>query len=399
MTTGTRRRSSSAASEVSSPVPAETPTRKPSGETSGSWLHHKDTPSTQTSSPSPSSEPNRSPSADRHSDDIEDDDDKLLPLNPRRFTPTLHASLVSEILNLRRETESKTRTIDILERSLDESRTESEDLGVNLSQSTKEARSLKHQLGLLEGGSSSALSELAKERDDALENISDMRRKLDQSQKKSRSREEDVERRQMLWDRERESSETERRNLERKVHVVENRLKTVLNEVAAAQAAGSSFFHNGTPKADGGDSSTREGTMTGKGSDSASVYSSSPGRRRTSVTSMSTNDGGLVHNSRYSVISMAYDPNGKGDGLNLAQELDFDGDDGDEEDGFGDSALSDSPGALPEERPTSANSQVSHTVGNKARKILGLALQDRRSTDADVPTDTVSPSTDRKSVV
>lgn len=388
MTTGTRRRSPSAASEVSSPIPAETPSRNPSGEASRSWLH-RDTPSTRSSSLS--SAPNQSPSVDRHSDDVEDDDDNLLPFHPRRFTPTLHASLVSEILNLRRETESKTRTIDLLERNLDESRTESEDLGVNLSQSAKEARSLKHQLGLLEGGSSSALTELAKERDDALENISDMRKKLDQSQKRSRSCEEDVERRQTLWDRERETWENERRNLERKVHVVENRLKTVLNEVAAAQAAGS-FFHDGTPTADGSSSSTREGIMTGKNSDSASVYSGSQGRRRTSVTSMSTDGGGDAHNGRYSVISMAHGQDGKGDGLNLAQELDFDED---EFDTLADGGtLSDSPGALPEERPTSSHSQLSHTMGNKARKILGLVLQDRGSTDSDnTPTEIKSPAT------
>ena len=168
-----------------------------------------------------------------------------MPLDPRRFTPTLHASLVSEILNVRREAESKSKTIDILERGLDEARTENEELGTSLSRTTKETRSLKHHLQLLEGGTSSAMTELARERDEALENVTDMRKKFEQTQKKARSREEDVERTQTLWDRERESWESERRNLERKVHVVENRLRTVLNEVAAAQAAGT---FNGTPK-------------------------------------------------------------------------------------------------------------------------------------------------------
>lgn len=384
MTTGTKSRSASATSEGSFPTPAETPIRSPPRETSQSWLGRRESSSTQSSSTT--SAPNQSSSVDRNSDDVEDDTN-FKPFDPRRFTPTLHASLVSEILNLRHEVESKSKSIDILERSLDESRTESEDLGTSLSQNTKDTRSLQHQLKLLEGGSSSALTELAKERDEALENITDIRKKFEQTQKKARSREEDVERTQSLWDRERESWETERRNLERKVHVVENRLKVVLNEVAAAQAAGS---FNATPKVDRGESSIREGT-TGKDSDTGSVYSSSQGRRRTSVTSMSTDDGEL-HHGRYSVMSVAHGQ-GKGDGLNLAQELAFDEDE--EFVTLDDDPMSEPPGALPEEqRPTSVHSQMSHTMGMKARKILGLSMQDRRgSAEADAVSETTKSPT------
>ncbi|KAF5862854.1 hypothetical protein ETB97_011094 [Aspergillus alliaceus] len=292
----------------------------------------------------------------------------LSPLDPRRFTPTLHASLVSEILTLRRDVESKTKTIDVLERSLDESRTEAEDLSERLCHSTKETRSLKHQLQLLEGGTSSALIELAKERDEALENISDIRKKLDQAQKKARSREEEVDKTLELWNSDKESWEGVRRNLERKVHVVEGRLKMVLNEVAAVQAAGN--FHQAPTPDDAGLS--KEET-TGKDSDTASIHSSSQGRRRTSVTSVST-DGSDFHSLRYSVPSAVNIPGAKPDGINLAQELAFD-----EEEEFDlpdDDFTPYSPEALPEERPTSVHSQLSHTMemGAKARKILGLSL-------------------------
>jgi hypothetical protein len=264
--------------------------------------------------------------------------------------------------------ESKTKAIDVLERTLDESRTETEDLSERLSESTKETRSLKHQLQLLEGGTSSALTELAKERDEALENISDARKKLDQAQKKARSREEEVDRTLELWTRDKESWEGERRNLERKVHIVEGRLKVVLNEVAAVQAAGG--FHQ-TPDPDGASFAREE--ITGKDSDTASAHSSSQGRRRTSVTSVST-DGSDFHNIRYSVASVTNIPGAKHDGVNLAQELAFD-----EEDEFdlpGEDLIPYSPEALPEERPASAHSQLSHTMemGAKARKILGLSL-------------------------
>jgi hypothetical protein len=321
------------------------------------------------SSPAPSSSPPGLPTPTFSHDGPSDLDDELLedeglsPFDARRITPTLHASLVSEILSLRRDIENKTKAIDSLELSLDESRTENETLGEKLSQATRDARSLKHQIQLLEGGTSSALTELARERDEAVVNINDVRKKLEQAQKRVRSREEDTERTQMLWDRDREKWENEKRNMERKVHVVEGRLKTVLNEVAAAQEA-KTLHSQGSEHED----TAKEKS---KNSDTASLASSSQSRRRTSFTSMTSDEGegndqarADYHNVRYSVMSLA--PGAKNDsGLNLAQELDFD-----EEDEY---AASDEE--LPEERPMSVHSQASYTVSSKARKILGLSLQ------------------------
>lgn len=330
------------------------------------------------SSPAPPSSPPGLPtpafSPDGHSDldDELGEEDTLSPFDARRITPTLHASLVSEILNLRREVENKTKAIDVLEQSLDESRTESETLSENLSRATREARSLKHQIQLLEGGTSSAMTELARERDEAVESINDVRKKLEQTQKRARSREEETERTQMLWDRDRETWENERRNLERKVHVVEGRLKTVLSEVAAAQEAGTLVSQHGE-----NDEMSKDKT---KESDTASVASSSQGRRRTSMTSVTTDEGdneAHFHNVRYSVMSMA--PPGKGDsGLNLAQELAFDEE---EEDDFvaSDDETPASPEALPEERPLSVHSAASHDISSKARRILGLSMQSNAS--------------------
>ncbi|KAJ5896602.1 uncharacterized protein N7473_006001 [Penicillium subrubescens] len=343
------------------------------------------------SSPAPPSSPPALPtpafSPDGHSDldDELEEEDTLSPFDARRITPTLHASLVSEILNLRREVESKTKAIDVLEQSLDESRTESETLSENLSRATRESRSLKHQIQLLEGGTSSAMTELARERDEAVENINDVRKKLEQTQKRARSREEEAERTQMLWDRDRETWENERRNLERKVHVVEGRLKTVLSEVAAAQEAGTLVSHHSE-----NDDTEKDKT---KGSDTASVASSSQGRRRTSMTSVTTDEGdndAHYHNVRYSVMSMAP---GKGDsGLNLAQELAFDEEEEDEFVASEDETPA-SPEALPEERPLSVHSAASHDISSKARKILGLSMQSNAAAiAADFRTmDTFSP--------
>ncbi|KAL4778512.1 meiotic cell cortex C-terminal pleckstrin homology-domain-containing protein [Aspergillus varians] len=340
------------------PTPSTTPKRPPS--------MHARADSSPGPATSPVSLPNQISSPDGRSDF--EYDDVISPLDPRRFTPTLHASLVSEILALRRDVESKSKAIDVLENSLDESRIENEELTERLSKHSKESRSLKHQLQLLEGGSSSALTELSKERDSALDGISEVRRKLEQTQKRARSREEELERTAELWARDREIWDGERRNLERKVHVVEGRLKVVLNEVAAAQAAGSR-----EPALNDGQDVVKEAS-TGKDSDSVSICSSSQGRRRTSVTSLSSDAGDEdgFRPDRYSSMSAA---NMLGSQTNLADELAFE-----EEDEFDldDDMAPQSPEALPEERPASVNSQISHTRGMdaKARKILGLSLNE-----------------------
>ncbi|KXG54703.1 Pleckstrin homology domain, Mcp5-type [Penicillium griseofulvum] len=335
-------------------------------------------PSLRRDSSPPSSPPTGLPtpafSPDGQTDEDDIIEDTLSPFDPRRITPTLHASLVSEILSLRREIENKTKSIDVLENSLDESRTENETLTASLSKATWEGRSLKHQIQLLEGGTSSAMTELARERDEAVESIGDVRKKLEQAQKKVRSREENLERTQLLWSRDQDSWADERRALERKVHVVEGRLKTVLNEVAAAQEVAT--IHSSLPSENGDLVHDKN-----KESDSVSVASSSLSHRRTSVTSMSSEDEEAVifHSMRYSVMSIAPGVR-NGSGLNLAEELNFD-----DEDEFvpSDDELPVSPEALPEERPMSVHSQGSHSISSKARRILGLSLQ---SSDSHSPT-------------
>lgn len=342
-----------------SPAPFRTPSRAMSRHS-----HRRD------SSPGPSSSPPSLPlqhfSPDDHEHAIDDvvNDDTISPLDPRRFTPTLHASLVSEILSLRRELESKNKAIDALEASLEDTRAENEALNESLSKHTKENRSLKRQMQLLEGGTLSALSDLAKERDEAVENITDVRKRLEQTQKRARTQEEQVERTQMLWDRDKQAWESERRNWERKVHVMENRLKMVLNEVAAAQAAGA--FRK--PQEGGDNNDPGRDTITTRGSDTTSVRSS---RRRASTTSESTHDEELPYNSgRFSSMSFVNGHGVKPDGLNLAEELAFDEEDEEEEE------FAEQHEELPEERerPTSVQSQLSYTMALKARKILGLSL-------------------------
>ncbi|KAL1967795.1 hypothetical protein VTN77DRAFT_2484 [Rasamsonia byssochlamydoides] len=352
--TESRRRAEADALPTPSPAPFRTPSRA---------MSRRRRDSSPGLSLSPPSLPlqHLSPDYDHeHAIDVVNDA-TISPFDPRRFTPTLHASLVSEILSLRRELENKNKEIDALETTLEDARTENEALNESLAKHTKENRSLKRQMQLLEGGTLTALSDLAKERDDAVENITDVRKRLEQAQKRARSQEEEVERTQMLWDRDKQAWETERRNWERKVHVVENRLKVVLNEVAAAQAAGAYRKHQA------GDVDKPRRDSTARESDTASVRSSGAfGRRRASTTSDSTQDGEpFINSGRFS--SMSFVNGVKSEGVNLAEELAFDEED--EEDDF-----TEGPEDLLERRPTSVHSQLSYTMGMKARKILGLSF-------------------------
>lgn len=279
-------------------------------------------------------------------------------LDPRRFTPTLHASLVSEILSLRRDLESKDKEIDGLEINLDHAKSESEEIQDTLSETAKENRSLKRQLQLVEGGSLSAVTELAKERDDALDTVSDIRKRLEQSQRKFRTQEEDTQNIQSQWEDERAKWDEERRNLERKVHVVEGRLKTVLNEVMAVQEVDTA---QGT-KASNADASS---SMHETPKRSSSVLS----RRRASITNSPQDID--FHSNRFSVMSLQNGQAPKQQGLSLADELAFDEED---EYDFADDEYyerSDSRATLSGDRPVSTNSLA---LGMKARRILGLSF-------------------------
>lgn len=168
---------------------------------------------------------------------------------------------------------------------------------------SKENRSLKRQLALLEGGTSSALSELARERDEAVDSNNEMKRRLETAQKKIRSQEEDSDRVHDLWGKDKDNWEDEKRKLERKVHVAEGRLKTILDEVAAYQAS----HQNGQQQPE---SEAEETSRDPVQSDAASVRTMS-----------------MTNSIRFSMLN---GPNGYGgskvNGVSLADELDFDED-------------------------------------------------------------------------
>ena len=286
--------------------------------------------------------------------------------DPRRFTPNLHANLVNEILSLRRDTETKNREIESkngvilgLEESLASVRDENSKLEALRVEHVKETKSLKKQMQELEGGALSAIEDLAEERDKSVRELTETRKRLDAVQKKGKSQVDSHDRANELWERERMGWDAERWNYDRKVHALEGRLKTVLAEYEKLYAQ--------NEQRDGLiENHERSFSRASRGSGARSAAS----RRRDSTN---TNDGGDTRNLRLSDINELLSTVG---GTTLADELQFmdDNDNSSQysEDGFP------SPEALPEEkvhhqRPFSA---ASHRASVKARKLLGLDIEE-----------------------
>ena len=286
-------------------------------------------------------------------------DEKSSMLDLRRFTPTLHASLVSEILSLRREVESKNHVVGVLEESLQSAKNETDRLHETIASNAKEHRSMKLQIETLEAGTLSALEELAKERDRTAENLSDTRRRLEVSQKKVRTQEEEAKRTHGIWDRDRQGWASEKRLLDRRVHAAEERVKLIIAEFAAA----------------------RENEQNRRDAEKFADWRKEDHGSR-SETSMSSRTlyGRASSDGRTSSMSGRYGLSAKVAGVSLAEELGFEEDEEDIED-IDYVIECASPGELPEEaaqrmRPSSAQS---HHQSSKAMRLLGLFKDDQGS--------------------
>ena len=364
------------------PTPTDTPYRTPSRGLSRRSSRHGSASPAMSSSPPP-----LPPGGDSYFNGHEGEsgiDDKISPLDPRRFTPTLHANLVSEILSLRREVESKNNLVVSLEESLHTAQSDNANLNNVIASSVQENRTVRKQVEMLEGGTSSAIEVVAKERDEMVDNLAETRKKLEMSQKRLRSQEEDAERTHTMWENDRQKWDVEKRNLDRKIHVVEGRLKTLLSEIEAAQQAhGSMPLGYEAELEDQADELSygrgSDSRMSGRGTDSRmsgrGTDSRISVRGHSRVNSNGTRDG-ESRSVRFSNMSML--KGGMLNGASLADELNFDGE---EEDAHGEESDQEagytSPEALPEEavhrpRPFSAQS---YRESSKARKVLGLSVE------------------------
>lgn len=297
-------------------------------------------------------------------------DGRYTALDPRRFTPTLHASLVSEILNLRRELESKNHLVENLETTLSTTKTENETLNEQVSQHARDVRNAKQQVHRMEQGTYEAVEGLVKERDAAMQNVEDLKAKLDIAAKKTRQQDEDSMRTQGIWENEKESWENERRQLERRIHVTEARLRTFV-EVTTQQAA--MELHN-IHTEEVGDDSTFKDSGIGNESDTASIQSATPKRHRRNMSSLSFRTRSIRNSVSTRASNGTPEPNaGPNVGHSLADELGIDEEDEYDLDEFehaDDELEYPSP-----KRRTVESRQGSHTgeMDSKAKRVLGIA--------------------------
>ena len=298
------------------------------------------------------------------------DDEDISPLDPRRFTPNLHASLVSQILQLQRELENKANTVTNLEEYLHMTKEENAQLNADLFSERKESRAIRKQMHKLESTTLTALGDIAKERDEALDNLADVRHRLEASKNMVRSQDEDAQRTQGLWDKDKQGWNMEKRNMETKVQLVEGRLKAVLAEVAAAQA-----MDDQPPRSSVEYDEGMRQTWYTKESDCTSTRSNSvKDRWRLSGPSAKSHGSPIFRASTLSGL------NGFGlgnlNGMSLAEELEF----GQDEEDEGEIAVDEemmSPDALPEESQFHKRkvSVRSFSQDQKAWKLLGLLTE------------------------
>ena len=291
--------------------------------------------------------------------------DKRSSIDSRKFTNDLDNSLLQQIHALRSELESKNKLVDNLEDTLHQSKTENSKLNDELTTRLAESRSLKKQMQLLENGTMSAIDELAGERDSALKSMGDFRDRLETANKKMRSQEENVEALETTRGQEQQAWADEKRNFERRIHVMENRLKTMVAEMIAAESA-----NPNRPGTSGEDHDSRPGSAAR--AESSSIRSVSRSESRMSNRSIDepreSRDFRIRAPSRLSAL---HEVGESSSNLSLAAELEAEGSDDDLENDIVDSEVL-SPGALPEEmifRPSRLSQD------HKARKVMGLPLE------------------------
>ncbi|KAF9733281.1 nuclear migration protein [Paraphaeosphaeria minitans] len=366
------------------PSPAGTPYNSLSRRTSRYGSPISEPPASQAPYPP---EPN-----DTH--DAPDNSDSVSMLDPRRFTPTLHASLVSEILSLRREMDSKHKFIEDLETSFDTVRKENDALTSQLSTSTREGRAVKGQLQQLENATLSALEEIAGERDKLKEVNEDLKDKLNSAQKKLRSQEDDSNRVHDMWAHEKEAWAGEKRTLERRVHISESRLKMLLEEIAVHEKGQENDVDSdgeGLPRDSG----------VGPESEAGSVRSSPARRTSTRIARHSRN----LSNSSFRSFGRGYrmsfmsgtgsEGHGRNNGMSLADELVFD----EEEEDLDDLELDSDDFPEHEMRALRAlESRQSMRQDDKAKRILGLSLDSELPNRDIFPTEPVKSESTQPSV-
>ena len=282
--------------------------------------------------------------------------DKTSTPESRRFTPNdLGITLVGQIHSLRKELGSKDSMIENLEEIVHKSRAENEQLTTDLKARNAEVTSVKKKMQSLEKEMLQALEDIAIERDNALENTADARKRLEDSTRKIRTREEDVHKAHVLWEKDRQTWDDNRRRLEGRVHIVEKRLKTMVAEMLVVQNIDQKNAGIGDDVGEG-----MKDTWSDNGNDNFDVTITSRSIKRNPDESGEHQE---LSNFRSSRMSGLHGLGGSQmSGLSLAEELDFNEGENAVEEGDNEE------NALPND---TCDSPKQRSADERARKVMG----------------------------
>lgn len=245
----------------------------------------------------------------------------------RRFTPTLHANLVSEILARRRDLEERDKTmdafqaarrrdleerdqvIDALQADLHDQRGVHEQYELERINAINQNKSLQRELEALKSGNSTALASLADELKAADKATADYKARLEAALKRIRSQDESEIRVQKIHDKDKVNLEDKVRKLELKAHVAEVQRNAEAVRVRALQDENASL----QKIIQNGHSLDNDVEQAANDFETASVRTRSP-----------------TNSVRFSMLGGSNGYGGKTTGVSLADELNFD--DYDEED-------------------------------------------------------------------
>ena len=344
------------------PTPNDTPYETPSRGIPGhaSWQG--------SSSPFSDSSPAPLPPADesyfprQHSTGDSSDDKRYSTHDPRRHTPNLSISFVSQIHILKKDLENKDTMMEGLENDLHQAKVENEQLRDDLDAHKTEVKSVKFQMQTLEHDMLQALEDMAKQRDNAVKSVADTRKRLEDSKRKTRAQDEDAKKSQEFWEIERQAWDDKKRKLESKVYLVEERLKTMVAELLSVQSTGERRLEN--------DQDVDEGmrdTWMIKGNDTWNRTTS-----RQSNKSIDDTNGG--RDSRASRMSGLHAMGGsKMSGLSLAEELELD----ENEEEHAEEEVEDSGHLSADALPEEYGMAKRYSEDEKARRVMGFHSENK----------------------
>ena len=369
------------AAHAALPTPTDTPYQTPSR-----GISRQKSSRHGSSSPFSDSELAQFPPGESYFNDIQSIESTSLH-NPR-FSQNLDISFIGEIHSLKKEVEKKDLALDL---ARDESKRQKHAIGEleaavdaldsqlthlqaeSRAQAAKE-RALEQDKQSIQHDSNSVMESIVEERDSAKSRETDARKQLEAERTKKRALETDLEYAHKSHEQERQRYRVEARKFDRRQHVLESRLKVLVDQLIAVSASNNQQSSSTHAKHE-----SIHDVQSARGFDTTSMRSDSRAGADSRMSMRNIDD---VHgdrnamNSRASATSNLRESTMKG--LSLAEELEGENSDGEEENEERDELAPASPDALPEEvyAGHSLSRQSRYSEDSKARKIMGLLPSD-----------------------